>query len=51
MNNLMKETYDKVLKSGMFWEFYPQLTGVWEEDKEFWEEEYLERLEKWKDEN
>lgn len=43
MENKMKETYDKVLKSGMFWEWYPQLTGVWEEDKEFWEEEYLEQ--------
>lgn len=25
--------YDNLLKSGMFWEFYPTFTGVWECDK------------------
>jgi len=28
-----KENYDKLLYSGMFWEFHPELTGVWSEDK------------------
>lgn len=28
-----KENYDKLLKSGMFWEFYPELSGDWSEDK------------------
>lgn len=28
-----KKDYDKLLKSGMFWEFYPELTGNWETDK------------------
>ena len=28
-----KENYDKLLVSGMFWEFYPELTGNWEVDK------------------
>ncbi len=28
-----KEDYDKLLSSGMFWEFYPELTGEWEKDK------------------
>ena len=28
-----REDYDLLLKSGMFWEFHPELTGVWEEDK------------------
>ena len=32
-----KEDYDKVLTSGMFWVWYPELTGEWEKDKEFWE--------------
>ena len=29
-----KENYDKLLKSGMFWEFHPELTGDWNKDKE-----------------
>jgi len=28
--------YQKLLKSGMFWEFYPDLTGVWRKDKSEW---------------
>jgi hypothetical protein len=28
-----KENYDKLLKSGMFWEFHPELSGNWEIDK------------------
>jgi hypothetical protein len=32
----MKEDYIKLLNSGMFWEFHPELTGVWEKDKEEW---------------
>ena len=28
-----KENYHKLLASGMFWEFYPELTGNWEVDK------------------
>lgn len=29
-----KEGYDKLLATGMFYEFYPELSGVWEKDKE-----------------
>lgn len=29
-----KEDYFSLLKSGMFYEFYPELSGNWEEDKE-----------------
>lgn len=29
-----KENYDILLKSGMFWEFHPELSGEWEKDKE-----------------
>lgn len=32
----MKEEYLGLLKSGMFWEFYPQLIGNWERDKSEW---------------
>ena len=30
------EAYLRLLGSGMFWEFFPNLTGVWEKDKEDW---------------
>lgn len=29
----MKEEYDELLKTGMFWEFYPKFTGEWAKDK------------------
>lgn len=29
-----KQEYEALLKSGMAWEFYPWLTGIWKEDKE-----------------
>ena len=28
-----KENYDIILKSGMFWELFPELTGNWLQDK------------------
>ena len=28
-----KENYMLLLKSGMFWEFHPELTGEWDKDK------------------
>jgi len=31
-----KEDYVFVLNSGMFWEFYPSLSGNWDSDKSFW---------------
>ena len=31
-----KVNYMAELKSGMFWEWYPTLTGNWEEDKTEW---------------
>ena len=31
-----KREYERLLKSGMFWEFYPQLTGIWRKDKKEW---------------
>lgn len=35
MNKAEKE-YKELLNSGMFFEFYPKLTGDWERDKEEW---------------
>ena len=28
-----KENYNKLLVSGMFWEFHPELSGNWKKDK------------------
>lgn len=45
----VKKSYNMLLKSGMFFEFYPQLTGEWEEDKDFWYEEHHEQMNRIKD--
>jgi len=29
----LEKTYEKLLKSGMFWEWYPELSGTWIDDK------------------
>lgn len=34
-----KEEYDSILKSGMFWEFHPELLGNWEKDKNYFKME------------
>lgn len=36
----MKNEYQQLLKSGMFFEFYPSLTGNWEKDKNQWRREW-----------
>lgn len=36
----MRKEYDGLLKSGMFWEFYPTLTGQWVSDKMEWKKIY-----------
>ena len=33
----MRQNYEKLLNSGMFWEFHPELSGEWEKDREVWE--------------
>lgn len=30
----LEKEYNELLSSGMFWVIFPQLTGIWEEDKE-----------------
>ena len=45
----IKHSYTLLLKSGMFWEFYPQLSGNWDEDMDFWYEEYHDQMERLKD--
>ena len=35
-NEALRRNYDAVLKSGMFFEWYPELTGEWEKDSEAW---------------
>lgn len=39
----IKEEYIKVLKSGMFYEFFPQFTGNWETDKDEFTKFYKNR--------
>jgi hypothetical protein len=47
MNDSKSEKdYFKLLRSGMFWEIYPELTGEWEKDKE----EFIKN-EQWLNEN
>lgn len=41
----LKEQYDKLLKSGMFWEFYPEMTGIYEIDSKDWFKE-IKKIEK-----
>lgn len=36
----MKAEYESLLKSGMFWEFHPELTGEWDKDKTQWKKIY-----------
>lgn len=36
--NEAKLEYEQLLKSGFFWEFYPDLSGDWETDKEEWQD-------------
>lgn len=46
----MKEEYFSLRKSGMFWEFYPQLTGEWDKDKSAWRKIW-NQLKKWRSGN
>jgi hypothetical protein len=36
MKPTSKEYYEEVLKSGMFFEWYPELTGDWSKDESTW---------------
>ncbi len=45
-DNKREKDYFKLLQTGMFWEFYPELTGDWEKDKE-----EFNRKEQWLNEN
>ena len=36
----IEEEYLKVLKSGMFWEFHPELSGDYDQDKDEWKRIY-----------
>jgi hypothetical protein len=43
-NTDFKDAYQKVLESGMFWEFHPELTGDYSKDKLEWETIYQNLL-------
>lgn len=50
-----KKSYDYLYNGGMaehdIATFYPQLTGDWEEDKDFWYEEHCEQMDRMRDTN
>ena len=33
IHKLTEEKYNMILNSGMFWEFYPDLSGIYEQDR------------------
>ena len=39
----IKEEYDQLLTSGMFWEFFPEFTGEWSKDELAFTEFYNKR--------
>lgn len=41
----IRDSYRKCLDSGMFFAMYPNLTGEWENDKDFWIEEFFIQFE------
>ena len=46
-----KKEYASLLGSGMFWEWFPSLTGNWEDDKEAFEVLWNEKHEMYNMEN
>ncbi len=42
--NIEYKEYTEVLASGMFWEWYPNLTGDWEKDRTTWYGIYIESV-------
>lgn len=39
----MREEYDKLFRSGMFWEVYPELSGNYMDDFQYWKKIYEHR--------
>lgn len=39
----IKSEYIALLASGMFWEFFPHLTGIWNDDKDMFIEYYIKK--------
>ena len=39
----IEQEYKELLKSGMFWEFFPNLTGEWNRDESTFTKFYEER--------
>ena len=44
MKKKAQKEYTQLLVSGMFWEFYPKLSGQWEIDEEQWYNEFKSLL-------
>ena len=39
-------SHHKLVKSGMFWEFHPELSGEWNKDRQEWYKVFIKDLEK-----
>ena len=44
MEYTIKQNYDYILKSGLFWEWFPELTGNWDEDMLYFIEYYITKV-------
>lgn len=45
LEDLTQEEYSQLLKSGMFWELYPQATGIYSQDCEKGEQDTFSKVE------
>jgi hypothetical protein len=43
MEEIIKSEYEQLKASGMFWEFFPELSGEWERDQSPYTKFYQER--------
>lgn len=43
IEELARNEYAQLLHSGMFWEFFPELTGEWERDRDAYLKFYVAR--------
>lgn len=41
--DIIRQEYEELKQSGMFWEFFPELSGVWERDQSPYTQFYIER--------
>ena len=50
LESLSLQNYSKLLNRGMFWEYYPEATGIYYEDVQLGKEKYARHQDKLKEE-